>query len=362
MAKPRVFISSTYYDLRHIRKGIESFVEEIGYEAIMFESGDIPFSHDRSLDHSCYREIGSSHILVLIIGGKFGSQISDSNIRLLDKDEMEGHYQHYNSITERELNTAIEKDIPVYIFVEKGVSAEYETFKRNRDKTEIRYAHVDSVNVFRLLDGIYKRKRNNLTREFENLDDIISWLRDQWAGLLAEFLAQKVKESSLKTLELRLTELKNVTESLKSYSQTLIREVTPDSADRIIQEADVIMHEKTVRDAAERSGFIRHLIAEHHGKIDNIIAAIQKSTTMTDLITNLAPVSCGSLRSLSGGVLEELQTIRQVMDLPPLEIPKPVELAREARDRRKDRPRKVINRQSPPSNPPGRGKVSGREL
>ncbi len=32
MAKPRVFISSTYYDLRHIRNDLDGFIKELGYE------------------------------------------------------------------------------------------------------------------------------------------------------------------------------------------------------------------------------------------------------------------------------------------------------------------------------------------
>ncbi|EJL6905653.1 DUF4062 domain-containing protein [Vibrio cholerae] len=32
MAKPRIFISSTYYDLKHIRNAIESFVDGFGYD------------------------------------------------------------------------------------------------------------------------------------------------------------------------------------------------------------------------------------------------------------------------------------------------------------------------------------------
>jgi hypothetical protein len=49
MAKPRVFVSSTYYDLCHIRDRLELFVENFGYDAVLFESGDIPFRHDKPL-------------------------------------------------------------------------------------------------------------------------------------------------------------------------------------------------------------------------------------------------------------------------------------------------------------------------
>ncbi len=43
MARPKVFVSSTYYGLRHIRNSLETFIENMGYEGVLFESGDIPF-------------------------------------------------------------------------------------------------------------------------------------------------------------------------------------------------------------------------------------------------------------------------------------------------------------------------------
>lgn len=45
MARPRIFISSTYYDLKYIRGGLEAFVRQMGYDPILFEKGDIPFRH-----------------------------------------------------------------------------------------------------------------------------------------------------------------------------------------------------------------------------------------------------------------------------------------------------------------------------
>ena len=62
MAKPRVFISSTYYDLKHIRKSIELFITEVGYESVLFENGDIPFDSEHPLDESCYKELELSLI------------------------------------------------------------------------------------------------------------------------------------------------------------------------------------------------------------------------------------------------------------------------------------------------------------
>lgn len=37
MAAPRIFVSSTYYDLRQTRDNIKGFIEGLGYEAVMHE-------------------------------------------------------------------------------------------------------------------------------------------------------------------------------------------------------------------------------------------------------------------------------------------------------------------------------------
>ncbi|MBK6634488.1 MAG: DUF4062 domain-containing protein [Chitinophagaceae bacterium] len=100
MAKPRVFVSSTYYDLKHIRRHIESFIKLMGYESVLFESGDIPFHHDQPLDESCYAEIDSCHILILIIGGKYGS-VASSDGTPKEIEHIDKVYDYYNSITKK---------------------------------------------------------------------------------------------------------------------------------------------------------------------------------------------------------------------------------------------------------------------
>jgi hypothetical protein len=76
MAKPRVFISSTYYDLKYVRSSLELFVESLGFDPVLSERGDVAYAHDRPLDESCYREVQNCGIYVLIIGGRYGSEAS----------------------------------------------------------------------------------------------------------------------------------------------------------------------------------------------------------------------------------------------------------------------------------------------
>lgn len=111
MARPRVFVSSTYYDLKHVHASLDTFIASLGYESVLSEKGDIAFDPDIPLDESCYREAKDVDLFVLIVGGRYGSQTSASG--QVDKSNF---YARYNSITSEEFRTAVEADIPAYIF------------------------------------------------------------------------------------------------------------------------------------------------------------------------------------------------------------------------------------------------------
>src|ERR1700683_3343778 len=119
MARPKVFVSSTYYDLRYIRASLEIFIESLGFDAILSEKGDIAYTSDRPLDESCYREVENADIFTLILGGRYGSEVSSGSKKPKD------FFDRYESITKKEYSSAIDKDIPVYILIEKAVYAEY---------------------------------------------------------------------------------------------------------------------------------------------------------------------------------------------------------------------------------------------
>lgn len=232
MAKPRIFVSSTYYDLKHIRASLEAFIRSLGYEAVLFESGDIAFRHDQPLDESCYQEIHSCHMLVLIVGGRYGSPVSSETRQT--PAEREETYKRFNSITRKEYETARDRDVPVFIFVDKNVLAEYQTFKRNRDNGAIAYAYVDSVNIFHLLDDILAQQRNNFILGFENFDDISSWLRDQWAGLMADFLTRSKGDTALADLNGQISDLRQVASTLREYSEVMMQKIQPENFESII--------------------------------------------------------------------------------------------------------------------------------
>ena len=258
MAKPRVFISSTYYDLRWIRNSVEQFIESMGFEATVFESGDVPFSHDVSLDISCYREITFCHVLVLIIGGRYGSPVSQDK-KPVSATELEKMYAHYNSVTRTEYLTAIKEDVPIYVFVEKGVLAEYETYKNNRE-AKVKYAHVDSVNIFKLLDDIYGQPRNNLVREFATANDITSWLRDQWAGLFANYVFRRREEKMVGEIRSEIASLKAVVDALKTYSEVLVKNLNTSNSAEVIKQVHQELETKSLEARLSQADELRSIL------------------------------------------------------------------------------------------------------
>ena len=182
MAKPRVFISSTFYDLKYIRAEIDQFLETLGYEPVRNEEGDIPYGKEEALEEYCYKEIQNIDILVSIVGGRFGSESNKS----------------IESISNHEVRTALKENKQVYVFIEKNVLAEYDTYMLNKG-TDIKFKHVDDIRVYKFIEEIKSLPSNNNIKGFETSSEIIKYLQEQFAGLFQRFLQEhtRIKEYSL---------------------------------------------------------------------------------------------------------------------------------------------------------------------
>lgn len=185
MAKPRVFVSSTFYDLRQVRADLEQFILSMGYEPILNERGTIPYGSEEKLEEYCYREIEIADILISIVGGRLGSA---------------SQHAPY-SVSQMELKTALKHGKQAYIFVERSVLSEFNTYKRNKDKSDVSYASVDDSKVYEFLVEVSQLPNNNPISPFETARDITEYLRDQWAGLFQHFLQEQVHRKEVQVLE-----------------------------------------------------------------------------------------------------------------------------------------------------------------
>ncbi|WP_179208039.1 DUF4062 domain-containing protein [Clostridium diolis] len=183
MAIPRIFVSSTYYDLKHARENLKRFISNYSFYPILNEFGNITYNSNEPLDKSCFNEIKSTDMLILLVGGRYGASISDEN-----SEKVKEFYDKYTSITSQEYRTAYSENIPIYIFIEKSVNSEYYTYLKNKENKQIKYAHVDSVNIYKFIEEIRSSFSNNIIFQFERIEDIESILREQWAGLFQQYL------------------------------------------------------------------------------------------------------------------------------------------------------------------------------
>lgn len=175
MARPQVFISSTYYDLKSVRDDIARFLREIGYDSIRHEVGGVPYARSEKLESSCYKEIESCDILLCMIGGRFGTSSSTST----------------GSITQNELRTAYEQGKQVFIFADKAVHAEWHFYQNNKHLKDVKYASVNDKRVFEFIDEVSQLPTGNPLFAFDTSSDIISILREQLSGLFKRFLSEQ---------------------------------------------------------------------------------------------------------------------------------------------------------------------------
>ena len=204
MAHPRVFISSTYYDLKNVRADLERYINDRGFDPVLNERGQIPYSNKEKLEEYCYKEIENCDILISIIGGRHGSSST---------------HDPY-SISQKELKTAIDLGRPVYIFVEKSVLAEYETYKKNKESKDIEYAAVDNVAIYKFMDEVFSLPINNQVAPFETSSEITVYLQEQWAGLFQRLLRDDAKKKEVMLLD----DLKNTAKTLNQLVEFLTKE------------------------------------------------------------------------------------------------------------------------------------------
>ena len=86
MSVPKVFVSSTYYDLKQYRNNIETFLKSLGYEPVMHEGFQIQYTQTQPLEQDCFREIDNCDIVICIIGNHFGTQSSENDLSIISKD------------------------------------------------------------------------------------------------------------------------------------------------------------------------------------------------------------------------------------------------------------------------------------
>jgi len=229
---PRFFVSSTYYDLKHVRERLEKFIEAYGFEPILFESDKVTYQHGKEIDQSAYFEVGLCHVMVLIVGGRYGTPSSQAKL----EEERKLYDEDYVSITRKEFETAGLKNIPIMIFIDKNVYSEYQTYKNNQEFFEqlysgkigetagskkFRFAHVDHLNVFKFIDLVKVKP----IKTFDKVEEIESYIRSQLSGMFYLYLESLKKQSDDNKILNTIEELNNVTLRMNEMLTSVGKEI-----------------------------------------------------------------------------------------------------------------------------------------
>lgn len=237
--KPRIFISSTFYDLKYIREDLANFVRSYGYEPVLFEDGDIGYTPGKTLDSSCYESMRNSDMVILIIGGEYGSAASGEK-----KDD----FKEYMSVTRNEFRTAVESGIPIFVMIDKKVMAEYGVYEANYNDIEkenrmMVFPTTKNINVFRFIKEI-KGIVILPIQEFERSADIKGFISKQWADMFKNYLSSLRNEKENKKIENSVNEMKNLIQKmdimLDSVGKNVLSKESPEEYSRVVNQQEVL--------------------------------------------------------------------------------------------------------------------------
>lgn len=203
MARPRVFVSSTYYDLKTIREDIDRFLSSLGYETVRHERGHVSYGREDKPETYAYKEIEFCDIVVSVIGGKYGSTSTDSAY----------------SISQVELKKAIDLGKQVYIFVESGVLSEFKYYLLNKDVADVKYSAVNDKKVYSFLEEIYALPKGNPIFPFETSQDLTTILCEQLAGLFQRLLGEEANKSQTSLIQELQRNLQTVDQLVKFLTE-----------------------------------------------------------------------------------------------------------------------------------------------
>lgn len=216
MAIPKVFVSSTCYDLQEERAQLERFISGYGFTPVLSEYSGVYYDVDEHTHESCVNEVAHCDMFVLIISGRYGGKYKGGN---------------GESITQAEYNKARELGLPVFTFVKADVSSAQHYYKENsRENTrefaeKINYPAIqkqgDAVSIFNFIESVHRASTNNGIETYQSFTDIEKHLKKQWAGLFFSFLQKRKEQDKVEEMTSILSKLAGSSSKLEALVGSL---------------------------------------------------------------------------------------------------------------------------------------------
>jgi 6-pyruvoyl-tetrahydropterin synthase len=236
MAKPRIFISSTCFDLNDIRSELTDYLEKYNFEVLnsqLKNFGVAPGIHSHS---ACLEQVENADFFIVILGGRRGGTFIGSE----------------KSITNEEYSLAVKKGIPIMIFVNQRVNETSLLYKKN--PTSDFSSVVEDNRIFHFIDYIKSSSEDNWVFQFQNVNDIKDTIKAQLSYYLLLF-SQNQKKSIIKE--------KNIDSSKLAYVQF------PSNLDKISEKEFDQEQETSLRNGIKELHKTIVKVLSSEGKNDN---------------------------------------------------------------------------------------------
>ncbi|HDV5292397.1 TPA: DUF4062 domain-containing protein [Vibrio cholerae] len=225
MPSPKVFVSSTCYDLAIAREQLRSFLLRIGYEPVLSEYSDILYDPRAHTHTSCIQEVPNADIFVVLIGSRFGGRAIPEALSNLDLENLVNSSFDVTvlndpeklSITQLEVLKAIDSAVPVFAFVDEKVMHDHYVYQKNKDLVDkIKFPSIDKPEtakyIFEFISFLSHRNKGNSVISFGKIEDIENHLKKQWGSLFQRLLReqreQQVETRKLFTITEQIEDLK----------------------------------------------------------------------------------------------------------------------------------------------------------
>jgi hypothetical protein len=208
MPSPKIFLSSTCYDLGMVREQLRSFFLRLGYEPILSEYSDVLYDPRTHTHTSCIQEVPNADIVVVLIGSRFGGRAVPEALGAVDIENLLTSSFDVTvlkdpeklSITQLEVLKAIDATVPVFAFVDEKVMHDHFVYQKNKDIAEkIKFPSIDKPEsakyIFEFINFLHQRNRGNSVISFGRIEDIETHLLKQWGALFQKLLREQRDKS-----------------------------------------------------------------------------------------------------------------------------------------------------------------------
>ncbi|MGG8472730.1 DUF4062 domain-containing protein [Rahnella sp. PAMC25617] len=229
MPSPKVFVSSTCYDLGMAREQLRSFLLRIGYDPILSEYSDILYDPRAHTHTSCIQEVPNTDIVIVLIGSRFGGRAIPEALSNVDLENLLNSSFDVTvlndpeklSITQLEVLKAIDSAVPVFAFVDEKVMHDHYVYLKNKDLVDkIKFPSIDKPEtakyIFEFISFLSHRNKGNSIIPFGKIEDIENHLKKQWGSLFQRLLREQ-REQQVETRKLF-----SITEQIEDLKTAMI--------------------------------------------------------------------------------------------------------------------------------------------